>query len=143
MFESAWWSALLGGALIGASASLLWFGIGRVAGISGIVAGLIAPQGRAGGVPWQLWFVLGLLSGGALLKGLQPALLEAPPARWPQLIIAGFLVGVGTRLGGGCTSGHGVCGISRGSLRSVVATLVFMGTAMLTVFVLRHAGGNP
>lgn len=144
MFQAGWWSALLGGAVIGASASLLWFAVGRVAGISGIVADLIAPGRRGGGAPWQLLFVLGLLVGGALLRGLQPELLAASPAGWPQLLVAGFLVGLGTRLGGGCTSGHGVCGLSRGSLRSVVATMVFMATAMLTVLALRHAaGGSP
>jgi uncharacterized membrane protein YedE/YeeE len=138
MFEVAWLSALLGGALIGASASLLWFASGRVAGISGILAGLIAPSAGERGVRWELFFVLGLLAGGLLLRLLAPNTLAGSPWSTLQLIVAGFLVGAGTRLGSGCTSGHGVCGISRGSLRSIAATLVFMATAMLTVFLLKH-----
>lgn len=141
MLDSSWWSALLGGSLIGASASVLWFGSGRIAGISGIVSGLVAPARGPLGERWQLFFVLGLLAGGLLLRWIAPDSLGSSPWGWLQLIVAGFLVGVGTRLGSGCTSGHGVCGISRGSLRSIVATLVFMGTAMLVVFVLRHVLG--
>ncbi|HEX6239332.1 MAG TPA: YeeE/YedE thiosulfate transporter family protein [Polyangiales bacterium] len=141
MLDVAWLSALLGGALIGASASLLWFASGRVAGISGILAGLIAPTAAESGARWELFFVLGLLGGGVLLRVLAPETLGDAPWSTLQLVVAGFLVGAGTRLGSGCTSGHGVCGISRGSRRSIVATLVFMATAMLTVFVLKHVLG--
>ncbi|MCY1035594.1 YeeE/YedE family protein [Corallococcus sp. BB11-1] len=132
---------LLGGALIGLSASLLLWLNGRIAGVSGIAGGVFgAARGDRG---WRLAFLAGLLGGGLLLRFAWPGTLGAPPVSSPWwLVVAGLLVGVGTRLGNGCTSGHGVCGISRGSRRSVVATLTFMATAILTVFVVRHVLGG-
>ncbi|TJZ73871.1 YeeE/YedE family protein [Chitiniphilus eburneus] len=129
------WSALLGGALIGIAASLLALGAGRIAGISGIVGGLVG--GKA--ARWQLAFVAGLLIAplGWLMLALMPAfVLEAGPG---MQIVAGLLVGIGTRYANGCTSGHGVCGLSRLSLRSLVAVLAFMGAGFVTVYLLRHA----
>jgi uncharacterized membrane protein YedE/YeeE len=129
-------SALLGGALIGLSASALLAFTGRIAGISGIVGGLLRP--RAGDIAWRAAFALGLLSGGGILRLLDPsALALAGLPGLPVVVLAGLLVGVGTHLGNGCTSGHGVCGISRGSRRSLVATLAFMLTGMLTVWLTR------
>ncbi len=129
--------ALLGGALIGLAAVMLMAISGRVAGVSGIVGGALTP--RAGDFGWRIVFVLGLIAGVAVAVGLGvvsiPAAQNQPLAR---LIAAGVLVGVGTALGAGCTSGHGVCGIARGSPRSIVATMVFMVTGGLVVFALRH-----
>ncbi|MCK8501821.1 YeeE/YedE family protein [Myxococcus fulvus] len=131
---------LLGGALIGLSASLLLWANGRVAGISGVVGSLLAPV--RGDVAWRVLFFLGLLSGGLLLVWLRPETFPAsasPSAHGTLVLVgAGLLVGLGSRLGNGCTSGHGVCGLSRGSLRSFWATLTFMTTGALTVFVVRH-----
>ncbi|HVG60962.1 MAG TPA: YeeE/YedE thiosulfate transporter family protein [Hyalangium sp.] len=131
---------LLGGALIGLSASLLLLANGRVAGISGLMSSLLAPV--RGDIAWRVLFFGGLLSGGLLLVWLRPVSF-APPAssstgRVAWLVAAGLLVGLGARLGNGCTSGHGICGISRGSVSSLVATLTFMATAILTVFLVRH-----
>lgn len=139
------WAAVAGGALIGAAAVVLLATTGRVAGISGIAAGSVrATPGERG---WRWAFLLGLLAaaGGVLywqdVPGQAPRSLlrDALPA-W-QLVGAGLLVGFGTRLGNGCTSGHGVCGVARGSMRSLLATLVFMACAMLTTFLIRHGGG--
>lgn len=134
------WSALAGGVLIGLAAALLWLLNGRIAGISGIVGGLL--QGPAGGErPWRLAFLIGLLLAPWLYRwvaGLPPIHIQATT---PVLIGAGLLVGYGTRLGSGCTSGHGVCGLSRFSPRSLVATLLFMGAGFVTVFVVRHLLG--
>lgn len=122
-------SALVGGLLIGLAAALAWVLLGRIAGISGILARAI--MGRFG---WEQGFVLGLLMAGFLAKVLAPGFAVAQiEAGYAQLILAGFLVGFGTRMGNGCTSGHGVCGIGRGSLRSITATLVFMMAGILTV----------
>ncbi len=131
------WSSLAGGILIGIAAAMLLLLSGRVAGISGIVGGLLAP--RAGETGWRLAFVAGLLAAPALwwLFG-GPALLPRIDAGFGTLAAAGLLVGVGTQYGSGCTSGHGVCGLSRLSGRSLVATLAFMGAGMATVFVARH-----
>jgi uncharacterized membrane protein YedE/YeeE len=133
------WSALGGGALIGLAAALFALLNGRIAGISGIVGPLLRP--RAGDVAWRFAFVAGLVGAGvlALVVGtLAAPRIDASPA---LLIVAGLLVGVGTRYGAGCTSGHGVCGLSRLSPRSLVATLVFMGAGFATVFVVRHMLG--
>ncbi|MCY0999904.1 YeeE/YedE family protein [Myxococcus sp. MISCRS1] len=131
---------LLGGALIGLSASLLLWANGRVAGISGVVGSLLAPV--RGDVAWRVLFFLGLLSGGLLLVWLRPETFPASASLGAHgtlvLVGAGLLVGLGSRLGNGCTSGHGVCGLSRGSQRSFWATLTFMTTGALTVFVVRH-----
>jgi uncharacterized protein len=132
---------LLGGALIGLGASLLLLFNGRVAGISGIAGGLLAPV--RGEVGWRSAFVAGLVGGGLLLRVFWPETLEAPTgAGAGGLVAAGLLVGFGTRLGNGCTSGHGVCGLARGATRSWVATLTFMVTGALTVFVVRHVLGG-
>lgn len=127
--------ALLGGLLIGASASLLWLGSGRVAGISGILAGAL--RGDFGERRWRLLFLAGLLGGGLLLALLQPRALGTAPAPLPVLAAAGLLVGFGARLGNGCTSGHGVCGVARLSRRSLVATLTFFGVAIAVVWLRR------
>ncbi|MCY1036072.1 YeeE/YedE family protein [Corallococcus sp. BB11-1] len=132
---------LLGGALIGLSASFLLLANGRVAGISGVVGSLLAPV--RGDIAWRVLFFGGLLSGGLLLAWLRPGSFAAPAplgmGGGALLVAAGLLVGFGSRLGNGCTSGHGVCGISRGSARSLAATLTFMATGVLTVFLARHA----
>ena len=129
-------AALSGGALIGLAAAAFLLLNGRIAGISGIVGGLLAP--RTGDIAWRVAFTAGLI--GAPLVWLSTASLPAIEieAGWPMLIAAGLLVGVGTRYASGCTSGHGVCGLSRLSPRSLVATLTFMAAGFVTVFVVRH-----
>ncbi len=132
-------SALAGGALIGLAAALLLLFSGRIAGISGIVGGLLRPQ--AGDVSWRLAFVIGLMAAPVaypLFAALPASGIESSDA---LIIVAGLLVGVGTRYGSGCTSGHGVCGLSRLSVRSLVATLLFMAAGFVTVFVARHLLG--
>jgi len=129
--------ALLGGALIGTASSALLVVSGRIAGIGGIVAGLLPP--RAADAAWRACFVVGLVAGGLCLRALfvDPFNgLAATP--YAVLLPAGLLVGFGAGLGSGCTSGHGVCGVSRLSPRSLVATLTFMLTGAATVFVVRH-----
>lgn len=135
------WPALLGGLMIGTAAALVYGLNGRIAGISGIAARLM--RAVPGDSAWRVMFLVGMVGGGALLFALQPRLAvhDAQTNTW-GLLVAGLLVGLGTRLGGGCTSGHGVCGIPRGSLRSVVATLTFMGFGFATVFVVRHLIGG-
>lgn len=130
--------ALAGGALIGLAATWLMLALGRIAGISGVLGAVL--RGEPG---WQRWFLPGLLLGaGGWLWGI-PMAFE-PRTGFPPLalIAAGLLVGVGTRMGTGCTSGHGVCGIARFSMRSVVATLTFLATGMATVFAVRHLLGG-
>jgi len=133
------WASLAGGALIGLAAGLFVLLNGRVAGISGIVGGLLRPT--KGDVAWRTCFVAGLV--GAPAVWLLFTALPRPQidAGWGALVIAGLLVGIGTRYGAGCTSGHGVCGLSRLSPRSLVATLAFMAAGFVTVFVLRHLLG--
>ena len=134
-------SALLGGALIGGSAVLLMFSIGRIAGISGIVAGAAMEKGWERN--WRLLFVLGLFVGAALVALITGALANSVPvASTTMMVIGGIVVGFGARLGSGGTSGHGVCGISRLSARSIVATGTFMASGMVTVFILRHVLGE-
>lgn len=133
------WASLAGGALIGLAAGMFVLLNGRVAGISGIVGGLLRPT--KGDVAWRASFVAGLVGApGAYLLFMT---LPRPQidASWGALIVAGLLVGVGTRYGSGCTSGHGVCGLSRLSPRSLVATVAFMAAGFATVFVLRHLLG--
>jgi uncharacterized membrane protein YedE/YeeE len=121
------------------AAALLLALNGRMAGISGIVAGTLLP--RAGEFLWRLLFVAGLVAGGALMGWLRPGSIEAT-SRGPMVaVVAGLLVGFGTQLGGGCTSGHGICGMSRFSKRSIVATCTFMLSGAATVFVALHAAG--
>lgn len=130
----------LGGALIGLSASLLLVLNGRVTGISGILNGLMRSSERAE-LPWRALFVLGLLAGGALTVRAVGG--TTTPPTLALALIAGALVGVGTRLGNGCTSGHGVCGLSRLSPRSLAATLTFIATGALMVAATRVLGGAP
>ena len=130
-------AAVAGGALIGGAASLLLVVSGRVAGISGILGGLF--DGPKGGRGWRVAFLAGLVAGGLVLRAVAADTIGAPAVSSPVvLVIAGVLVGFGTRLGNGCTSGHGVCGVSRLSPRSGLATAVFMAVGMLTTFVVRH-----
>jgi uncharacterized membrane protein YedE/YeeE len=134
-------SALVGGLLIGTAAALFVLFNGRIAGISGIVGGLLRPL--AGDVAWRIAFVLGLLMAPLFYRLIAPLPKLQIDAGYPLLIVAGVLVGIGTRYGAGCTSGHGVCGLSRLSPRSGVATLLFMSAGFITVFVVRHLlGGN-
>ena len=132
--------SLFGGALIGAATAILLLFDGRVAGISGILGGLL--DTRDGGWAWRAPFVAGLLATGAVVHAIAPNALGAIASPLPLLAVAGLLVGFGTRLGGGCTSGHGVCGISRGSPRSIVATATFMGVAAVVVLLVRHGGSR-
>ena len=129
-------SALGGGTLIGLAAALLLFFNNRTAGISGIAAGILPPWQQDTG--WRLWFLAGLVLSAPLWKLLGGSVHIQIDAPLIVLTIAGLLVGYGTRLGAGCTSGHGICGIARLSVRSIVATLLFMTTAGITVFLVRH-----
>ena len=133
------WSALAGGVLIGIAAAMFVLLNGRIAGISGVLGGLLAPS--RGDIAWRAAFVLGIVAA--------PWVYSIVTA-WPQpqidagqgaLVVAGLLVGIGTRYGSGCTSGHGVCGLSRLSPRSLVATAAFMGAGFATVYVIRHLSG--
>ncbi|VVD79460.1 YeeE/YedE family protein [Pandoraea terrigena] len=130
------WTALAGGVLIGVAAVWLMLATGRIAGISGIAGGLLRP--RAGDVGWRVAFVVGLMVAPWAYRTVAVAPAAQIDASAAMLITAGVLVGFGTRLGSGCTSGHGVCGLSRLSWRSLVATLCFMAMGFLTVFVVRH-----
>lgn len=132
------WSALAGGALIGVAASLLLVANGRIAGISGVLTGLLAPV--RGDVAWRGFFMLGLLGAGVIAALASPAAIGASPRSLPLLAVAGLLVGVGTRIGNGCTSGHGVCGISRLSARSMVATVTFIAAGIAAVALSRALG---
>jgi uncharacterized membrane protein YedE/YeeE len=133
-------SGSIGGVLIGLSTTMLWLANGRIAGISGIVGGLWTAH--TGDIAWRIPFVIGLIAAPVLYSmagGQVPHITVSVP--WPLIMIGGLLVGFGTRLGGGCTSGHGVCGIARFSRRSLVATGLFMATAIVTSFILRHLIG--
>ena len=137
----AWWLALAGGVLIGLSATaLLWLN-GRVAGVSGIINGVLFA--KAGDVSWRVAFLLGLVAAGGLYMAFVPGAPQ-PRTEFPRvgLVVAGLLVGFGTRMGNGCTSGHGVCGIGRLSMRSLAAVAMFVATAMATTFVARHVWGG-
>jgi uncharacterized membrane protein YedE/YeeE len=134
-------SALCGGALIGLGASLLVWSTGKTAGISGILAGLL--QFARGDVWWRVAFVAGLIVVGAAAALLEPAsVANTAPRSLPVLVVAGLLAGIGTRVGNGCTSGHGVVGLSRFSLRSLVATATFIAAGALTVFAVRALFGG-
>ncbi|RVT87829.1 YeeE/YedE family protein [Inhella crocodyli] len=134
------WSSLTGGLLLGVASALFILLNGRILGISGIMGGLLRPQ--RGDTGWRLAFLLGLMSAPLVWRLAAPAAVVGAPridAGWGLVLLAGVLVGVGTRYSAGCTSGHGVCGLSRLSPRSLVATLSFMAAGFLTVFLLRHA----
>jgi uncharacterized membrane protein YedE/YeeE len=131
------WASLAGGILLGLASALFILLNGRILGISGIVGGLLRPQ--PGDVGWRLSFVAGMLVAPLLYFLVAGPTVPRIDAGWLTLIAAGLLVGVGTRYGSGCTSGHGVCGLSRLSPRSLVATLAFMGAGFVTVFLARHA----
>lgn len=133
--------SLLGGVLIGLAATILLAWNGRIAGISGILGGVLLP--KSGEVSWRAVFLAGLVAGGFLLRVIYPSAFPAEASgSLPVIAAAGLLVGFGTRLGSGCTSGHGVCGLSRLSARSLVATLTFMATGALTVSVVHHVIGG-
>lgn len=133
--------ALIGGALIGLSAVFLMATLGRVAGISGILGSMIQPATTDRG--WRGAFLIGLLLGPAIMMATTgTAPIVEMQVGWPLLIIGGLLVGYSTRLGSGCTSGHGVCGMSRLSMRSIAATLGFMATGFATVAIIRHLIGG-
>lgn len=133
--DFSWQPALLGGLLIGLAAVFMMATIGRITGISNIFASTLTPKHS---LPWQWAFIIGLLLSGLLVQLLyQPITIEIE-SNTPMLLIAGLLVGFGTRLGSGCTSGHGVCGIARFSPRSLVATCAFISVGMLTVFILNQ-----
>ena len=130
------WASLAGGILLGLASAIFILVNGRILGISGIVGGLLRP--KSGDVGWRIAFVLGMLAAPLLyllVAGPVPATIEAS---WGTVVLAGLLVGVGTRYGSGCTSGHGVCGLSRLSPRSLAATLAFMGAGFAIVFLVRH-----
>jgi hypothetical protein len=138
--------ALGGGALIGLAASAWLLVLGRICGISGILAGVL-PGGAAadaGERSLRAAFLVGLVATGFVMKAVSPAVFGPDPGSQPRTLavvaIGGLAVGIGTRIGGGCTSGHGVCGLSRGSARSLVATVTFMGVAILTVWLRRTLG---
>lgn len=130
------WASLAGGVLLGLASALFILLNGRVLGISGIVGGLIRPQ--AGDASWRIAFVLGMLAAPAIWSLFAAPVVPRIEAGGALLVVAGLLVGWGTRYGSGCTSGHGVCGLSRLSPRSLVATLAFMATGFMTVLVVRH-----
>jgi uncharacterized protein len=131
-------SGLVGGLIIGLAATLLLLLNGRISGISGIVGGLLTPKNSD--VGWRVVFVVGLVLGGFVyMLATGGPLIVSMQASLPVLVVAGLLVGFGTRLGSGCTSGHGICGIARLSRRSIAATLVFMGVAVITVFLTQRA----
>ena len=130
------WAALAGGVLLGLASALFVLLNGRILGISGIVGGLLRP--RAGDMGWRLAFLLGMLVAPGLYWLVVGPTQPRIDATWGMVVMAGLLVGVGTRYGSGCTSGHGVCGLSRMSPRSLVATLAFMGAGFVTVFLIRH-----
>jgi uncharacterized membrane protein YedE/YeeE len=133
--------AIGGGALIGVGASVLLLFDGRLGAISGIIAGLLQRPG--GEWAWRAAFVAGMVVAGRIFASAVPAAVGSSPAPWPLLLVAGGAVGFGARWGGGCTSGHGVCGTSRLSRRSIVATITFMTTGALMVTGVRVFGGVP
>ena len=133
------WASLAGGILLGIASSLFILVNGRILGISGIVGGLLRP--RPGDSAWRIAFLLGMFAAPLLYAVLAGPSVARIDATWGMVIAAGLLVGWGTRYGAGCTSGHGVCGLSRMSPRSLVATLAFMGTGFATVYIVRHLLG--
>ena len=132
-------ASLVGGLVLGAAAAVLLLFNGRIAGISGILGGLLAPLRKD--VDWRLAFLVGLIGAPMLASAFGHVTEPEIQAGWGEILVAGFLVGIGTRYAAGCTSGHGVCGLSRGSVRSLVATLTFMAAGFITVFLRRHVIG--
>ena len=137
------WSSLAGGLLIGLSASILVAALGRIAGISGIIGALLQrPSWKSvSNWGWRLAFIIGMVTAPLIWQLFAPLPAMQMPSNSVLISVAGLLVGFGTRLGSGCTSGHGVCGLSRLSLRSLAATLTFIATGAITVFVMRHVIG--
>lgn len=133
------WTSLTGGLLIGLAAALFLLFNGRIAGISGIVGGLLKPA--RGDIAWRIAFVAGLVIAPLVYALAAPLPQVHVEANYPVLLIAGLLVGIGTRYGSGCTSGHGICGLSRRSPRSVMATIAFMFAGFVTVYIARHLIG--
>jgi len=134
-------ASTIGGILIGLASVFMLVFNGRIAGISGIIGSLLSRS--SGDKGWRLAFAIGLLGGGVAAFSIMPAQFgSAPSASYPALVLAGLLVGIGTRVGSGCTSGHGVCGLSRVSPRSMVATGTFMAVAGVTVFITQHVLGG-
>ncbi|MEP3855921.1 MAG: YeeE/YedE family protein [Porticoccus sp.] len=134
------WTSLLGGALIGLAAAAFVLLNGRIAGISGIVGGLLTP--KKGDTGWRMAFMGGMITAPLLWLLVSSLPVIRIDASYPVLVVAGLVVGISTRFGAGCTSGHGVCGISRLSLRSLIATAAFMLSGFLTVFIIRHLLGG-
>lgn len=134
------WTSVAGGALIGGAAALLMLLVGRIAGISGVLAGALAGlrNPSAGDLGWRLAFLAGMVAAPLVLAAAGAPLVVHLDAGLPALVVAGLLVGVGTRMGSGCTSGHGVCGIARGSPRSLAAVPAFLAAGMVTAVVIRH-----
>jgi uncharacterized membrane protein YedE/YeeE len=134
-------NAVIGGIFIGLAVSLMLLFNGRVTGISGILGGIVKPQKND--LSWRTAFVGGLLFGGFLLQYLMPsAFIQLSSAIWFDYVLAGLLVGFGTLLGNGCTSGHGVCGISRLSIRSIIATVTFIGFGIISVLIFKFLRGS-
>jgi uncharacterized membrane protein YedE/YeeE len=134
-------SALFGGLLIGVGLTLLLLVNRRPTGVSGVLGGVVVPA--RGDTGWRIAFLLGLCAGGLVLEAARPGALTFDVSRsLPALVIAGLLVGYGTRLANGCTSGHGVCGIARLSSRSILATAIFVSTGALTLYVVNHVFGG-
>lgn len=138
----SWIRAAVGGAMIGLAAALMVVFNGRIAGVSGVLGGLVLDR-KGSELPWRALFLGGLMLGALLMMIVRPDLAEATlQTGWLGMVVAGLIVGFGTRMGSGCTSGHGVCGIGRLSQRSIVATCTFMIAGFATVFVLRHLLGG-
>ncbi|MEL6572513.1 MAG: YeeE/YedE family protein [Pseudomonadota bacterium] len=139
------WASLFGGVLIGLSAVLVMLAFGRIAGIVGITSGalsrLTSGQTTTQDWAWRVAFVLGLIAAPLLMQGIGQTVTQTVPSNLLGMVAAGLIVGVGTAMGSGCTSGHGVCGLARLSPRSLAAVLTFMATAGITVYVLRHVIG--
>lgn len=138
----SWIRAAIGGVMIGIAAAVLFAFNGRIAGVSGVLGSLIFGRGD-GQTPWRTLFLGGLVLGAAVVGLARGDLGQvALETGWTGMIIAGLIVGFGTRMGGGCTSGHGICGIGRLSQRSIVATCTFMAAGFVTVYILRHVIGS-
>lgn len=136
------WASLGGGILIGISAVMVMALFGRIAGIAGITQGALSLPGAARDRDWRIAFVLGLMAAPLAILALGGTIVQTVPGNLALMVVAGLLVGTGTALGSGCTSGHGVCGLARLSRRSLAAVATFMAAGFVTVFVLRHVMGG-